>query len=193
MLDAILRGGNLVCQPPQLFRFQHPVINQPYQQLLHRSTAETIDQLLCRLYRNIAPCVRSAVNEGTPVNFMRDVALLFQFSEDGANRRIFEAALTGQPFAAHVRGAIGMRPHVVQNELLQRSGRLAAVTVKHYNVNICSTGVGACQAPAVDVLYTKNEGELKRNRRQLAWLLIPEAAFGLGVKPVAGPIQPQIF
>jgi hypothetical protein len=76
---------------------------------------------------------------------MRDVSLFFQLPQDRADGRILEPALAGQSLTAYLRGAIGMRPDEVHDELLQLSGGLAAADVKHCSVNIYNIVTCGCQ------------------------------------------------
>src|SRR5208283_5238216 len=120
--------------------------------------AEAIDEMPRRFHRNVAPGVHRAVNEGPPIDGVGHVALFFQLPQDRADGGILELALAGQPLAARLGGAIGMRPHVIQEELLQRSGRLTNSNVKHRSVsnhNTCDAAVNPLELasriwPAVD-------------------------------------------
>src|SRR5262249_39838717 len=117
----LLSRGNLRRQPLQLFRLQQLVVHQSHQQLFQGPFTKPINKLLNRSCRNVALGVHGSVHKSPSVNCMVDVALLFQLSQDRADRRVLKGSPRCQSFPACLGCAARVFPYVLHKKLFESS------------------------------------------------------------------------
>src|SRR5262245_38517938 len=139
-----LMGTSLLLQLPRqpldLARRQHALVDHPDQELLDRSGAEAVDDVLHRRRRDAARRDAGAITEDFAVEAMADVAATFEPAEQRPDARVLERMLQLQRLANLLGGRRLARPEEAQDGLLQIGQPMRSVgLVTRCHVTICNT------------------------------------------------------
>src|SRR5579863_1338811 len=118
-IPALLKLGYFFGDTAELPLIQQLAIDHSYDQLLHRTAAEPVDDLLNRGYSQVRRRFGNAIYIRAALHAMPDVTFLLQPLENGARRRILHGMALGHGFANVLGGALRALPQLLHHQMLQ--------------------------------------------------------------------------
>src|SRR5437667_11806587 len=113
--SAILTSGQFFRETSQLPLIQKLAIDHSYNQLLHRTTAEPVNDLLNRGYSQVPRWFGNPIYIRAALHMTLDIALFLQPLENGPRSRVLHGMALRQGFAHILSGALRALPQYIHH------------------------------------------------------------------------------
>src|SRR5260370_2733307 len=115
VLSAILTSGQFSREMSQLLLIQKLAIDHSYNQLLNRTTAEPVNDVLNRSYSQVPRWFGNPIYIRATLHMMVDIALILQALENGPRGRVLHGMALRQGFAHILSGALSALPQCIHH------------------------------------------------------------------------------